>query len=204
MKTQTMPLRHASRLFRTAWMALAVALWSSAMPGTAGAAEALGPAALAVPGRVLLLRHAQAPGVGDPPGFRLGDCSTQRNLDDTGRAQAARLGKALAQAGVRAARVHSSAWCRCQETARLLGLGPITTLPALNSLFGRSENAAAQTAELRDFLAGLPVDGGAVVLVTHQVVISALTGRSVASGEGAVLQLNGTAHPALLGEFALP
>ncbi len=75
---------------------------------------------LAKPGRVLILRHAEAPGVGDPPGFRLGDCATQRNLNESGRRQAQALGARLANAGVTTAQVYSSQWCRCLETARLL------------------------------------------------------------------------------------
>src|SRR5512145_2006256 len=80
---------------------------------------------LAKPGRVLMLRHATAPGTGDPPNFRLDDCATQRNLDAAGRAQAALLGRRLAQAGIERAKIYSSQWCRCLETARLLELGPV-------------------------------------------------------------------------------
>ena len=116
-----------------------------------------------------------APGAGDPPTFTLGDCSTQRNLDDTGREQAARLGERLAKAGVARARVYSSQWCRCLETARLLNLGPVEALPALNSFFNRPQDRAKSVAALRAFLAGLPVGGTPVVLVTHQVTIGAFT-----------------------------
>ncbi len=106
-------------------------------------AETLPLTELAKPGRVLMLRHAQAPGVGDPPGFRLDDCATQRNLDDSGRRQARALGSRLANAGVATARVYSSQWCRCLETARLLQLGPVSELPALNSFFERSQDRDA-------------------------------------------------------------
>ena len=156
---------------------------------------------VARPGRVLIIRHAQAPGIGDPPEFRIGDCMTQRNLDEAGRAQAGRIGQRLRQAGVVRAQVWSSQWCRCLDTARLLELGPASELPALNSFFGRPEVREAQLAALRVFLAGLPAGGLPVVLVTHQVVITALTGLGVASGGGAVLQLNGTGTPRLLGEI---
>jgi phosphohistidine phosphatase SixA len=158
-------------------------------------------AELAKPGRVLMLRHAQAPGIGDPPEFRIGDCATQRNLDAGGRAQAARIGKRLAEAGVSRAKVYSSQWCRCLETARLLKLGAVTELPALNSFFGREQQREAKIADLRRFLAGLPVNGPPVVLVTHQVTISAITGQGITSGGGVVLQLDGSAAPRVLGEI---
>lgn len=156
-------------------------------------------AELAKPGRVLLLRHAQAPGVGDPPGFRLDDCATQRNLDDSGRRQAQALGSRLAKAGVTAARVYSSQWCRYLETARLLQLGPVTGLPALNSFFERPQDRAATIAALRAFLAGLPVDDPPVVLVTHQFNINALTSASTPAAGGSIFQLDGTDNPRWLG-----
>jgi broad specificity phosphatase PhoE len=162
-------------------------------------AEPLPLAELAKPGRVLLLRHAQAPGVGDPPGFRLEDCATQRNLDEGGRRQAQALGVRLVDAGVVAARVYSSQWCRCLETARLLQLGPVTGLPALNSFFERPQERDATIAALRSFLAGLPPDGPPVVLVTHQFTINALTGAGTPAGSGSIFRLDGTGHPRWLG-----
>ncbi len=168
----------------------------------AHAAEPLSPAELAKPGRVLMLRHANAPGIGDPPGFRLDDCATQRNLDAAGRAQAARLGERLAQAGVARAKVYSSQWCRCLETARLLKLGPVDELPALNSFYGRTQDRDANVAALRAFLAALPVDGPPVVLVTHQFTIGAFTGGGIDSGGGTVFALNGSGAPRVLGDIA--
>ena len=105
-------------------------------------------AELAKPGRVLMLRHAEAPGVGDPPGFRLDDCGTQRNLDDSGRRQARALGARLANAGVAAARVYSSQWCRCLETARLaFPKVTVEPYPALNSFFEDRSTESQQTRE---------------------------------------------------------
>jgi len=146
-------------------------------------------ARLVEPGHVLLLRHANAPGVGDPAGMKLEDCTTQRNLDDRGREQAKRLGNRLRAAGLTDVRVFTSQWCRCRETARLLAIGPVEDLPALNSFFEQPETKVARIAALRDFLNSLPPDGRSVVLVTHQVTITALTGRFPSSGEGLVLQL---------------
>ena len=110
-----------------------------AFAASASAADAVSLAELAKPGRVLMLRHANAPGIGDPPNFKIEDCSTQRNLDTAGRAQAQALGRRLALAGVKEARVYSSQWCRCLETASLLNLGPVRPQPALNSFYQRSE-----------------------------------------------------------------
>ena len=170
--------------------------------GAANGADQVLPAELAKPGRVLILRHAIAPGTGDPDNFRIGDCATQRNLDNAGRAQATQLGRQLVQAGVARAKVYSSQWCRCLETARLLDLGPVTALPALNSFFARADQRDEKIADLREFLAGLPADGPPVVLVTHQVTVTGLTGVYPGSGTGVILQLNGTVKPRIVGEFS--
>jgi phosphohistidine phosphatase SixA len=167
----------------------------------AQAADPLPLAELAKPGRVLMLRHANAPGTGDPPNFKLGDCATQRNLDAAGRAQAAKLGERLATAGIARAKVYSSQWCRCLDTARLLKLGPVSELPALNSFYGRMQDRDATLATLRAFLAGLPADGLPVVLVTHQFTINAFTGQSTVSGGGTVFAVNGSGAPRALGEI---
>lgn len=156
-------------------------------------------AELARPGRVLMLRHANAPGTGDPQNFRLEDCATQRNLDDAGRAQATALGRRLARAGVARAKIYSSQWCRCLETARLLDLGAVEPLPALNSFYDRPQQRDIGVAALRNFLAGLPQDGPPVVLVTHQFTITELTGAGTPSGGGSLFQLNGSAAPRWLG-----
>jgi broad specificity phosphatase PhoE len=120
--------------------------------GPARADEALW-AALADGGHVALMRHALAPGTGDPNDFRLGDCSTQRNLDQTGREQARRTGQAFRERGVIVGQVLSSQWCRCLETAKLLALGEVYPFPPLNSFFGDRERAPKQTAAVRALLA---------------------------------------------------
>jgi phosphohistidine phosphatase SixA len=167
---------------------LLLGLWLLAGGSLSGAnADAL--QLLAQPGHVLLMRHANAPGVGDPSGMKLADCTTQRNLDARGRAQAERLGVRLRAAGISDVRVLTSQWCRCRDTARLLAIGPVEDLPALNSFFEEPETKAGRIAALREFLDKIPRDGSAVVLVTHQVTVTALTGYFPASGEGLVLQL---------------
>ena len=141
------------------------------------------------PGAVLLIRHALAPGIGDPDGFRLDDCATQRNLNDEGRQQARAIGDWLRGRGIARARVYSSQWCRCLETAALLDLGPVTELPALNSFFEHPAERDGRLAELRRFLAAQPRDGGPLVLVTHQVTISAVSGTFADSGTGVLMAL---------------
>lgn len=145
-------------------------------------------ARLSEPGIVAIVRHAYAPGSGDPADFALDDCTTQRNLDARGRDQAREIGAAIRAAGVSVDRVLTSQWCRCRDTARLLSLGPVEDLPALNSFFRNRARAGRQTAALRRFLFGLP-PGETVVLVTHYVNIAALTGRAVASGEVLLLRV---------------
>jgi len=166
----------------------------------AAAAEAPVPLAeIAKPGRVLMLRHAHAPGNGDPPGFRLGDCTTQRNLGDDGRAQAKRIGERLRANGVSRARVWSSQWCRCLDTARLMNLGAVRELPALNSFFDRPQDRESQVGELRAFLSQVPFEGAPIVLVTHQVMVTAQTGSWVDSGGGALFAREGGGRLRYLG-----
>ncbi len=138
-------------------------------------------------GHVALIRHALAPGTGDPAAFTLDDCSTQRNLSDSGRGQATRIGERFRQEGIESARVFSSQWCRCLETAKLLGLGTVEELPILNSFYERRENQTPQTRALEGWLAKQDLSEP-VVLITHQVNITALTGVFPTSGEMVVIR----------------
>ncbi|WP_089938252.1 histidine phosphatase family protein [Candidatus Entotheonella palauensis] len=142
---------------------------------------------LAQGGVAVLIRHALAPGFSDPPTFKLGDCSTQRNLSDTGRRQARQIGAMFRQRGVTIGNVYTSQWCRCRDTAELLELGPVTPLPLLNSFFETREREQEQTEALARFLKTTPISH-VIVLVTHQVNISALTGVYPASGEAVVVE----------------
>lgn len=157
----------------------------------ASPARADGDAARA-PGAVLLMRHAIAPGTGDPAAFRLGDCTTQRNLSDAGRAQARAIGAALAAQGIRPVWIATSQWCRTRDTAALLGLGPVQDWPALNSFFADRAEGQAQTAAVLAELAAR-AGQGPVLLVTHQVNITALTGIVPRSGEIIVAERDGGA-----------
>lgn len=156
---------------------------------TAGQAQEDSPLwdALAGSGHVALMRHALAPGVGDPERFDLEDCATQRNLSVQGRGQARSIGRRFREHGITSARVYSSQWCRCLETARLLGLGPVIPLPALNSFFRDRSHGPEQTAAVREFIQA-NASGPSMVLVTHQVNITALTGIFPQSGEIVVLR----------------
>ncbi len=129
-----------------------------------------------------IMRHALAPGTGDPDNFNIDDCSTQRNLSDEGREQARAMGKRFRAAGIEAARVYSSAWCRCKETAELLGLGRVEVFPPLSSFLRDSDGGEAQKKALKDWLQSAPLTPP-VVLVTHQVNLTALTGAMPKSSE---------------------
>jgi broad specificity phosphatase PhoE len=138
-------------------------------------------------GQVVLLRHdATDPGVGDPAGMRLDDCSTQRNLSEEGRAHARRLGEVLRQRAVPVAALQSSPWCRCLETARLVFGRVGEVQPALGNLFGRREQEGPQVAQLRTLVARTP-ERGNLFLVTHGSTVHALTGVSPGMGEMVVL-----------------
>ncbi|KUF11170.1 histidine phosphatase family protein [Pseudoponticoccus marisrubri] len=137
------------------------------------------------PGAFAVMRHALAPGTGDPAGFDVADCATQRNLDARGRAQAARIGAAFRDRDIAFDRVLSSQWCRCLDTARLLDLGPVEEVPALNSFFG---NFSARERRTEAALARLDAAEGRVFVVSHQVNIRALTGRTTRSGEVLVVR----------------
>jgi len=169
-------------------------------PGPAAAEQAALWRALASKGHVALLRHAIAPGTGDPPDFTVGDCSTQRNLSSEGRAQAERIGARFRDNGIETARVASSQWCRCLDTADLLGLGAVEELPLLNSFFQRAELRKPQTEALNEWLAGQELLGP-LVLVTHQVNISALTGVYIASGELVVIRIAENGEIEVLGSI---
>jgi phosphohistidine phosphatase SixA len=136
---------------------------------------------------IALMRHATAPGTGDPDNFQLNDCSTQRNLSEEGREQACLISERFCEQGISEMAVYSSQWCRCLETATSLNLGEVTPLPDLNSFFENQTTEEAQTVNIREFISSY---GGGIplMLVTHQVNITALTSSVPASGEIIVLR----------------
>lgn len=131
---------------------------------------------------VALMRHALAPGVGDPPGWRLEDCTTQRNLNDTGRADARAAGARLKREGVRFAKLLSSPWCRCQDTARLLDMGPVETEPRFSNAYLLADCRDALAQGGREVIAAWR-GRGPLLVVTHGENIRALTGRSPDTSE---------------------
>lgn len=141
--------------------------------------------ALQSPHYVLLMRHAYAPGVGDPPNYSLERCEGQRLLNDEGKRQATRIGDWLRQQGVQRAAVLSSVWCRCTETASLLQFEGVTVEASLASFFDAPNRAASQNKALKKLLShALPSKGDkALILVTHHVNIAEFTGQNIASGD---------------------
>ena len=146
------------------------------------------------------MRHSEAPGYADPPGYNLDDCSTQRNLVDSGRAHARRTGEAFRRNGIVFQRVLTSPWCRCKETA-LLAMGQeAEVLAPLSNLVGRSQHTAEQVAALKAYLASLDANTR-VLFVTHGIVINALTGISPASGEMVIVRLDSSGNPIVAGRL---
>jgi phosphohistidine phosphatase SixA len=144
-------------------------------------------------GAIVVFRHTIAPGGGDPPGWVIGDCTTQRNLDAAGRQQAKSIGDRLRAQNVMVSAVWASQWCRTRETAQIaFPAGPaIQDQSAFNSFFEDRSREPAQTAQARRQLLGWR-GSGALVIVSHQVNIAALTGVSPEPGEGVVLERSGT------------
>lgn len=141
-------------------------------------------------GHVYMMRHAQTePGMGDPENFRIGDCSTQRNLAESGRQQAARIGQMFREAGIVFDRVRSSQWCRCRETARL-AFGADEEWPVLNSSFRNRSEQPARSREISDYARQLNPQHN-IMLVTHQLTITPLVGGWVDSAEIVVFRHDG-------------
>lgn len=166
-----------------------------ALPAWAKTGDAA--ALLKTGGVVIAFRHALAPGTFDPPGFKLGDCGTQRNLNDEGRAQARRIGAWFQAQSLRPAAVRASPWCRCVETAEL-AFGSASTWAALGSPRAGTEATNAQSlGELRRALAAQQ-PGRFEVWVTHMFVLGDLVGVNTGSGEGLVLDLGADGQPRVL------
>ena len=141
-------------------------------------------------GQIIFMRHAiTTPGVGDPPGMRLDDCKTQRNLTDDGRQHARRVGEAFRTRGIAVTRVLSSPWCRCLETAQL-AFGTPEVSSALGNLFGRPEARAEQVRRMRAMV-GVSPGPGNVVWVSHGSTIVELTGVNPDTAEMVVLTPQG-------------
>ena len=182
------------------YFVFALALIAAFVPLTAQPNEALW-SELSKSGHVVLMRHAvTTPGAGDPPGMRLDDCSTQRNLTEHGRQHARRIGDEFRARRISVDRVMSSPWCRCIETARL-AFGKAEVWQPLSNLFGRSENEAKQVTQLRAFVS--QPRSASAVLVTHGSTIAALTGISAGTGEMVVVAPEGDGKFAVRGRLSV-
>ncbi len=181
-------------------MHLAVFAILLGLSGAAGIARADDAAnarnALRAGGHVALMRHADAPGgFGDPPGFRVEDCATQRNLSARGRADAEKIGARLKSEGIAFEKILSSPWCRCIDTAKLLNLGPVETEATFSNVVVLRDQREQITAGARALIAKWSGQGNLLVS-THGANIAALTGISPTSGEIVVVRSgSGGAEP---------
>jgi phosphohistidine phosphatase SixA len=152
------------------------------------------------PGVHAIMRHATAPGFGDPENFTLGKCDTQRNLNEMGRQEARALGKAIRENGIRLTAVYSSQWCRCMDTASELDIGKVQELAALNSFFQDRSNTNAQTTALKKHITTLG-SKEKVLYVSHQVNTTALTGVYPSSGQIVLFKLNPNGEIEVVGKI---
>ena len=156
-------------------------------------------------GLVVLMRHAIAPGGGDPAGFTLGDCSTQRQLSGQGRSQARAIGKQFTSQEIPIAGVRSSRWCRAIDTATLLGLGKVRTASALDSVFTESEQVADRKKRQTEKIIRDHRDkSGGLILVGHQANIIDLTGIAPESGGAVVVKADASGRIRVIGQLAPP
>ena len=133
--------------------------------------------------KIVFIRHALAPGNGDPNNFDIKDCSTQRNLNDEGRAQSKRIGNFFEKNNIKIDKVLSSEWCRCKDTAKI-AFGKFETFSALNSFYETrfSKNKSKQMRDLREYISKWESDSN-LIIVTHYVVILDILDRGTSSGE---------------------
>ena len=140
--------------------------------------------------KVIFLRHALAPGNGDPPNFNVNDCSTQRNLDQIGIDQSRMLGNTLKKIGIKFSKIYSSFWCRCKDTALNMNIGEFKTHKGLNSFYEKYADRKLTLIKLNNLVNSFDKLGGPYLLVTHYVNILAFTGLSTSSGGMVAFDLN--------------
>jgi len=158
--------------------------------------------ALRAPGSVVVLRHSYAPGGFDPPDARLDDCSTQRNLDEQGRAQAVRVGEAFKRNGIEVGKILSSPRCRCLDTARL-AFGRVEAWNLLQGSLNDENLRTRLVGQIKDVIAAHR-DGPPLVLVTHGSVVSELTGLTIRMGAFVVLRRGADGRPTVVGDLYIP
>ena len=190
-------MRGARRAFLAAAFALA------AFP--AAADEQAAWAALRAGGHVALIRHASTEsGLGDPPGYKLDDCATQRNLSARGREESRRLGERFRKEGVAVERVFTSPWCRCRDTAKE-AFGKADDWEALSSFFDDRSRAEGLTERVKNRIGTYSTrrPKGTIVMVTHNVNIAALTGIAAGTGEVVVVRTDGCCGLKVVGRIAI-
>jgi phosphohistidine phosphatase SixA len=167
---------------------LCVAILSVAATVSAEAADNPAWSALRDGARVVLMRHAATSGgAGDPDGFRLEDCTTQRNLTEKGRADAKAAGDEMRAQKVPVGKILSSQWCRCRDTAALMALGPVDVAETFNNAYTFSNRRDELTKGARAVIAGWK-GPGVLIVVTHGANILPLTGFQPAEGEMVVVE----------------
>ncbi len=184
--------------------AFALALLACAA-APAFADEAAAWAALRAGGHVALIRHASTePGLGDPKGYRLDDCASQRNLSETGRAESRRMGDRFRAEGIRIERVYTSPWCRCRDTATE-AFGKAMDWTALGSFFDEPHREPGMTERVKQKIGRFSTlkPKGTVVMVTHNVNIAALTKLSVGTGEIVVVRPDGCCGLKVVGRLSI-
>lgn len=173
---------------RIHFVIVAILLGLGAAADSAGAGEAEAWSALRAGRHVALMRHADAPGgFGDPAGFKLEDCATQRNLSAKGRTDAFKIGARLRSEGIVLETILSSPWCRCIDTATLLELGPVKTEPTFGNVVVLRDQRVSLTSGARAVIDQW-TGSGILLVVTHGANIQALTGIQPASGEIVVVR----------------
>ena len=156
-------------------------------------------------GYVLLMRHALAPGTGDPANFKVSDCSTQRNLSEQGRLEAEEIGQWLKRREIKILRVESSRWCRAKETAQILNIGKVVLNKNLDSLLGESDLPNhKQTINIKKRIVSHRNTNGLLVFVGHFVNFQAITGDSLDSGEGVLIKANAKGEIKIVGSSPKP
>lgn len=140
-------------------------------------------------GKVVFMRHALAPGFGDPTNFNVLDCKTQRNLNQVGIEQSKAIGNTFKERGIKFAKIFSSFWCRCKDTAFFLKMGNFETHKGLNSFFQGHVDKEDTLNELNKLIKSLNQSDGPFMMVTHYVVIQSFTGAALPSGGMAVYDL---------------
>lgn len=187
------------------WLTVLFIAFIGLFPSSPGHANDLWSQLREESGLVVLMRHAIAPGGGDPPGFTLGKCSTQRNLSAEGRSQARSIGRVFKEERVPVAAVLSSRWCRAVDTAKLLGLRTARANPALDSVFTASQQVAdRKKRQTEKIIRDHRGKSGVLVLVGHQANIIDLTGIAPDSGGAVIVRTDRAGNIKVVGQIPPP